>query len=414
MTSVFRGRLRPLLGNALAFVVAVVVAESGLQLATLLSDDIALITTGHKTPRIVEDERLRHRGNPAFPEHDSLGFRNASAQGRAEIVALGDSHTYGTSVDPDQAWPKVLGDISERDVYNMGMGGYGTAHALSNLPIALRLQPEVVLLGVYFGNDFYDNFQFVQRNGMLDEFVTDDSRAEIDRLELQSSIEDEVGFLFRSGRSPTTEPAGGRGIALRSLRDLLFDHSRLYGVLSTLRAVVADATGIGLLTRDFERAVEGLSTTQSNFVSVYAGPEWRTILTAPVRRRVLAREDPRIGVGVEVGKANLEELNERVRTSGADFVIVLLPTKEFVFWPRIDRPQEHELLAELVDDEQAIRDDLIRFMTARGIDFVDPAAALRSAGIQPYFENGNGHPNPSGHRLIARAVYEFLDGSRAR
>ncbi len=36
-------------------------------------------------------------------EHDARGFRNPSAPDSTTIVALGDSHTYGTSVSSEEA-----------------------------------------------------------------------------------------------------------------------------------------------------------------------------------------------------------------------------------------------------------------------------------------------------------------------
>ena len=167
----------------------------------------------------------------------------------------------------------------------------------------------------------------------------------------------------------------------------------------------------GLLAPDFERAREGLTDIQRSFVSEYEGPKWRTILTSRYRARVMDLSDPRIRVGILISKQTIAEMNSQVEKVGSRLVVVLLPTKEFVFGPRVDAPAEHQALSRLVQDEAEIREDLIRFMTDRGIEFVDPLNALRESERQPYFENGDGHPNPLGHQLIATKLFELLGRS---
>ena len=51
-------------------------------------------------PRTVPDDRFGKMPNPKYPGHDSKGFRNLTLPTEADIVALGDSQTYGTGVDP--------------------------------------------------------------------------------------------------------------------------------------------------------------------------------------------------------------------------------------------------------------------------------------------------------------------------
>ena len=39
---------------------------------------------------------------------DALGFRNAGVPNRAEVVAIGDSHTFGTGTPWPEVWPTRL------------------------------------------------------------------------------------------------------------------------------------------------------------------------------------------------------------------------------------------------------------------------------------------------------------------
>ena len=106
--------------------------------------------------RAVPDDRLGHRPNADFFEHGNRGFRNRRALDQADVVALGDSQTYGTSVAAEDAWPQQLGAITGLSTYNMAFGGYGPTHSLVLLDEALALERTVVVEAFYAGNDLWD------------------------------------------------------------------------------------------------------------------------------------------------------------------------------------------------------------------------------------------------------------------
>src|SRR5262245_13635308 len=43
---------------------------------------------------------------------DAWGFRNRSVPEAADIVAIGDSHTYGNTATMEDSWPYVLGRLT--------------------------------------------------------------------------------------------------------------------------------------------------------------------------------------------------------------------------------------------------------------------------------------------------------------
>jgi len=65
------------------------------------------------SPVLVRDEILGIRLPCKSGDHDNWGFRNAKVRETAEIVALGDSHTYGNingqkRVPPRHGWLRRL------------------------------------------------------------------------------------------------------------------------------------------------------------------------------------------------------------------------------------------------------------------------------------------------------------------
>ena len=167
-------------------------------------------------------------------EYDSRGFRNPTALDSATIVALGDSHTRGTSVNADKTWPRKLSAKLGEDIYNMALGGYGPVRNNDNLSIAMGLNPSWVIFGLYFGNDFYDDFRLLQKKGDLSKYASADVLSEISELENHKTIAEEVGHLFVTGgenkdaatNQAPSEDSGPPGF-LSIVRKWLTNHSKL-------------------------------------------------------------------------------------------------------------------------------------------------------------------------------------------
>jgi hypothetical protein len=92
--------------------------------------------------------------------YDAWGFRNLKVPEDADIVAIGDSHTYGNTVRMEDSWPIVLGHLGGHTAYNMGMGGYGPNQYFYLLQTkALSLKPKLIICGLWMGDDFEQAYQ---------------------------------------------------------------------------------------------------------------------------------------------------------------------------------------------------------------------------------------------------------------
>jgi len=89
--------------------------------------------------------------------------------GTFRILILGDSMTASVQVDREDSFPRKLerklqrraGAAGRIEVLNAGIDGYGTAQALLFLrALGWRYEPDVVLQGVYLGNDVADNYRY--------------------------------------------------------------------------------------------------------------------------------------------------------------------------------------------------------------------------------------------------------------
>ncbi len=179
-------------------------------------------------------------GNP--PEISPLGDD-------AVILAFGDSLTYGTGADRNQAYPAQLQSLISRTVVNAGIPGEVSQTGLRRLPALLtRHQPDLVII-CHGGNDILRrlNLQSTRSNiqQMIDlsrshgaevvlvgvpefgiflssaEFYTE--LAEANRLPIENSVLSEV-LKVAAYKSDQIHPnARGYGIIASRLADLLKD-----------------------------------------------------------------------------------------------------------------------------------------------------------------------------------------------
>lgn len=116
---------------------------------------------------LINDPYVGHRRAVMVPENteynapfDLLGFRNRSVPVVADVVALGDSQTVGTSTVFDQSWPRHLEQAlaaRQASVYNMSVGGWGAVQYLYMFDKAAMFRPRVVVVAFYTGNDPVDS-----------------------------------------------------------------------------------------------------------------------------------------------------------------------------------------------------------------------------------------------------------------
>jgi hypothetical protein len=392
-------RARDIGKNLLLLAFVAVLAEVGLTLGARFSAPVrqALAPPWETYPPLVPDEALLSRGNPLYPGHDSAGYRNPSRPARADIVVLGDSQAYGPE-NPGDAWPRLM-TTGAMSVYNMALPSYGPAHFRLQLEEALALKPRAIVVAPYFGNDFFDAFVVARRHPEIAAGIDESLLEQARRRDAERAIETEVALVAGLGAEDRA-PKAPRS----ALRQWLSSTS-LYALARGLRYHVFERPqGSPLLANDFGAAVAALSPAQREYAAPFDEGEWRTILTAPYRAKVLDDRDPRIRMGFEVSRRALGEIARRCRAAGVRLLVVLIPTKELVFATRVGDRTRYPGLERLVSDEARLREEWLRDLEASGIEHVDLLPVLRGAAEQPYPPNIDGHPNRSGNRVIAAAV----------
>ncbi len=381
-------------------------------------------------------------GTVGYPG-EQAGWRNAAVRVQADIVAIGDSTTYGYNVPVDAAWPQQLGRMLHRSTYQMAHGGWGPADYMLTLNDALALKPKAIVVDFYLGNDLGDAYARVYRTAhfadappspQLDPFMSTDPKA---RETLRRAEEMDPGFaewdILRcdpwarmTKPVPRFRPMGDRlAAAPPAGQPTLQQHSTLRAAVSRTRAVIHPLLQMSVLYVTARPALDRVIRMARGAARDYGSPicvhfrdgQMHTVLAGAERLALLDKTDPRIAEGERISFALFRDMAERCRRAGVRFYVLITPTKENAFRERASSlAQSEPYLRGEWDAEAQVRSETLAFLSRAGIDAIDLLPALQAviaSGTNPYPES-DPHPIAPGYRAIARAVADRLqhDGFR--
>jgi hypothetical protein len=305
-----------------------------------------------------------------FEETNSLGMRDheigPKSTSTLRILGLGDSFSYSNSVDLDSTYFKrlesSLREVRPAEVINAAVPAYSTIQELRLYKKAgLPLEPDIVLLGFYVGNDFQDSRELYDSTGLPTVDVVDGT--------LMANARFQGAMYDKQERSLRT--------ATLALRSFLASHSALYVFLR-------------------ERFSESL---------------WRMGLrNNPPPPEFCAKVlSPDMQKGWELEQLLLTEFDQLTRQHHARLIVLVLPTQYQVhkqLW-------EHHFTTFGLDPEKYDLDKpqqmLKEFCLRRNIEMVDVLPQMRAAGEHtPLFYPIASYMNPAGHRLVGDVVSHYL------
>jgi hypothetical protein len=361
----------------ISLVVAVGLSELGARLVLNSADYLSVST--------VKDDVLGITIPPKAAGFDEWGFRNASVPAHADVVAVGDSHTFGNTARMDDAWPSVVARATGRTVYNLGLGGYGPNqyyHLLTTRGLALK--PKWVFCGLYMGDDFENAFSMTYG------------------LEHWAYLRGGQFTNVDPNIWGNVEPVGWN----KNFRNWLSRNSLLYRL-----------TVHGPLLRDareeaqFARAARG----EDPVTTVLTRPDKKikeAFRPAPIAAR-LDQDSAAVQEGMRITFRLLHEMNTVCQKHECRFAVVVIPTKESVFSAYFRENSKVPLKAavdKVLANEQLARGKLFAELDRAGIPYVDTLPALQAAADgELYARTTNDmHPGKNGYRVIGEVAAAFL------
>lgn len=376
-------KLKKVILNLLVLVIAtaasLLLAEFGARMVLNASDFLRL--------EVVPDPILGAVPSPsAMAGFDKWGFRNPGVPPAADVVAVGDSHTYGNTARMVDAWPYVVGQLTGRQVYNMGLGGYGpNQYFYLSKTKALTLKPQVLLWGFYMGDDFEGAFSITY--GL-------DYWSKLRQLPPQN-VDPNV---WDQEPVKTSEN--------KKIRMWLSRHSIIYQL--------AFHNGLGgrvkgdVQIREASKFYPGIATS-------LILPD-KHIAEAFRPKGILSREDlsnPQIREGMRITFELMKQMNDLCRQNHTQFMVVVIPTKEMVFSDYLEHNPKvplDDVIDKLLVNERIGREETFKFLTEANIPYVDPLPMMKASVSQGLYASSAGdmHPNRNGYRIIGEATAAAL------
>lgn len=369
------GRHKKLGLAALSTLLALGLLEAGLRLFTVFP-------VQGVWGELDNDDKLIYRLKPRDKEIDARGFRNQKALDHADLVALGDSHTYGVGLASEQTWPCQLGRMMDASVYNLGVWGYGIVQYYALMDQALALKPRDIVVGLYLHNDI---------NDMCSPFKTQywkefaESRGWHNR-----AVADCIGV----GEGERARPW--------SLQDT--------AIASAFTWLVADPLVNRRVMRELRCGPAVVINDDKNQTRIIYRRIHKQIKYVDMSR-------PRNVELAELARQLFREMKQKADLNGVRLAVLLIPSKENVFYDYLRErgyqlPPEYD---ELVRDERALNRDFAEFFAGIGVLSVDALPYMVPRLSDPgniYPEWADYHPLEPGQKAYAEAVYNMLKGDR--
>lgn len=271
-------------------------------------------------------------------------FRDDGIQGDVFAVAIGDSFTFGHKVALEKVWTELLEKKLGKDVVNMGLSGGSPSQALRNFEVfGAALKPKVVIFTT-FVNDWLDEacFQAWWTQRQLLGGQVDFPRSNA----IEKGVRQNAFRLPDDWRQP---PLGG--------------------------SVDCDINGESYR---FDGAAFADQDTRS----------------------------PTIAEGKRQSEKAILEMRDRTSKTGARFIVIVLPAKEYVYYDRVSRiiPYAAKLSPDSFCTETA------DWCSRNKIECVNMLPILRKfaeKGEKPYFPR-DGHLREEGNALLAEEIQQVL------
>jgi len=384
-----------------------VLGKLGLLALSLLSS-VALLELGlrlftvhpvHGSSNRTRNAELGWVVSSDLPDIDRHGFRNPEgARERVDIVALGDSHTYGQGVSAEHAWPRQLGRLAGARVYNFGVPGYGPVQYDALLGDALKLRPQHVVIGLYLPNDLHG----VCHRRWASRFERRARELGVDAAGCRERgrKRHEADELAENGEDAT----GSERSALASLVSFWLSDRRTAGLVARARRD-REAGGPGQLKIGRGGIVVSTDAVRTSFTRH--------------RLRVLARNNDRSQRDIETGwrflAEALRDASRRCREAGVSLSVLLVPSKELVLHEHlvqagIELPDSFD---RIVARELALLEATVLLLDELGVPHDSPLEELREllGSERLYPDSVDGHPLAAGQLAYARVAAALVAGS---
>jgi hypothetical protein len=340
----------------------------------------------HLKPQRINDPVLGTRIKPHSAHYDAWGFRNLLVPDSADIIAIGDSMTFGINATFDHTWPAALHRLLNRSVYNISLGGYGPPQYLYLLENkAFLLKPSLVIIGFYFGNDIMNSYYHIYHYDYFKELRDKNLYQEVKKTASEPAVHKNKWFQiiqrwYREG----------------SIHDWMRSHSIFYDLfrhqIRKTGAYWAQKTSL----------VQEASIQSDN-------KNISTIFTPQIRLDALNMDAVEVKEGLRITLELFAQMKAVCDKQEVQMLVVLIPTKESVYSTLIEgNPDltDSSIVDKLIKNERQINQIIKYFFAENNIAHIDvlPSLQLEIGKKRIYPAYSDGHPNKQGYEVISKDI----------
>lgn len=385
----------------LSFVVTLILIEGML----LILSRANVTVTFPDTRELIDDAELGKRTPPDAQGHDARGWRNQTALDQADIVVIGDSQTWGVNATLADTYPSVLGELTGHSVYSMAQGSYGAVQYRVLSERAIDLSPELVVIGLYFGNDFADAYSIVYG----DYAHTDLRDPSFDMTAITQTIAERARMLQPEGLAGNNQQPVQINAPDFTLWERVQSGTYIGKFLTNLG--VFDTLDTGASQQQLDVNIQRVEASPES-LGYYRDGTIQTFFTPAYRQLVVDTSSPVIQEGIRISKEEYKDISEQLTASEIELLVVFIPTKESVYAPFAELLSDSYM--RLIEQEAEIHDEMADFFDDNSIAYVDTLPALQRAvadGMQLYPPTFDGHPLGAGYRVIAEVIASYIDAN---
>jgi lysophospholipase L1-like esterase len=387
----------------------------GILIGSLIAE-IALRVAGFSYPEFYQPDNsrgialrpgmegwYRKEGN-AFVKINSDGLRDREhtkqkPERTLRIAVIGDSYPEAFQVDAEQAFWSVMetrmqtcADLSGREVevINFGVSGYGTAQELITLREHVwQYSPDIVILTITTNNDITDNRRALKKTDQVPYFVYREGK-----LVLDDSFKNTRAFRFQQ----TSLASAGRWIR---------DHSRLAQV------IIQAHRAIKIFTASWRSRLKGSNVPAQSDSGDKGNIVARSAELGTDNVVYVETDDPVWRDAWSVTEGLIVEMRNEVNSHGAKFLTVTLSNGIQV---NPDAGVRQDFMKRFSVNDLFYPDHRIELLCRReGINCLILAPELQAYAEQNHVylhgvagNIGEGHWNPTGHRVAGELLAEKL------
>ncbi len=348
---------------------------------------------------IIDDPILGVRGAPSA-DWDEAGFRNEKVLESAKIVALGDSQTEGNNATREEAWPQVLGQLGSTTVYQMAAGGYGPLQYNYLFDQALKKNPEIIIVGLYLGNDLLDAERLVYSKDYWQSWRRDNYQS------VASSTNYRLTLAY--GLEP-----GTLAYKIKSSRDWFRNNVRVYALAGNATRGLRESLGLAQKLPQSLNEVSKLSAERPDLVWVYEDEKVGTVLSPIYRLGSVDLSQEKTAEGWRLTTQALTQLAAKAKNNKVRLIFNIIPTKEAVYLSHLEKSGKEipDSFKFYWNAEQKLGQEVKTLCSSLGVECIFPLPDLTAAlgrGEKIYGVTMDGHPLARGYEVIAESVFNYL------